>query len=394
MKRRFATTLAAACLTLAAAAAETATLEETLAKHTEARGGLEAWESIDSMRITGTFTGFSKESTFTVHRKRGNLYHLDHVQGDLRVVVGYDGETAWWDNRYFREGAMRMSGADLAVVERDVELIPPLLVADRLGAKLELLDQSDLDGEPVVAIQLTREDESVETYYLNPATHLELARDSPGSDFGRPMTQRTYYDDFREVAGVMVPYYTETQWYTRHRVFAADDVEVNVDFDNSIFGMPPPVGMAELHSLIGDWEVKVEDRQSPQAPWSESSRRSTVRPLARGALLQEEFQLADGSSAVRTLSYDQFRERYRLTSIDEQVSFLDVQEGVYDDEGRLVLSNLDTKTTLDVFGRVIFTRTSVVDVGGDGFRLEREQSFDEGENWMLVQKLTYSRSVD
>ena len=82
-----------------------ATVEEVIAKHIEAHGGQEKWDAVETMKITGDFTAFSKVAPFTLHRKRETNYHLDHMLGDREVVIGYDGKTAWWDNRWMGEGA-------------------------------------------------------------------------------------------------------------------------------------------------------------------------------------------------------------------------------------------------------------------------------------------------
>ena len=76
-----------------------------------------------------------------------------------------------------------------------------------------------MDGIDALVVELTRSNGDVETWYFDPNTHLELARDSKGSDYGRPSNQRTFFDDFREVSGVQIPHYVEKQWYTRNRIW-------------------------------------------------------------------------------------------------------------------------------------------------------------------------------
>ena len=102
----------------------------------------------------------------------------------------------------------------------------------------ELLGEVEVEGMPAVGVKITRDDGSEETWYLDPKTYLEMARDCPGSDFGRPMDQRTWFDDFREVDGVKLPFFTETQFYTRHRVMQIESVETNVEIDDALFAMP------------------------------------------------------------------------------------------------------------------------------------------------------------
>ena len=55
-------------------------LDQVIAKHIESRGGQEAWEAVQSMKMTGSYTAFSQVSDFTLYRKRDNKYLLDFVK--------------------------------------------------------------------------------------------------------------------------------------------------------------------------------------------------------------------------------------------------------------------------------------------------------------------------
>jgi len=198
LKRITRLTILAAILLAAVAPATSMTLDEVLAKHIEANGGREAWSRITSMKMTGTFTSFSKVSPFTLHKKRDNAYHMDHTLDDKLVVIGVQGESAWWDNHWFQVGAQPISGVDLAVVMRDAEFEPALFHVGREGGgKAELIGESDLEGIPTIAIKLTLPSEAEETWHLDPKSYLAIGRDSTGSDFGRPMPQRTFFEDYR-----------------------------------------------------------------------------------------------------------------------------------------------------------------------------------------------------
>ncbi len=244
----------------------------------------------------------------------------------------------------------------------------------------------------MVRIDLRRSDGSRETWYLDPETHLEVARDATGTDLGgQEFPQRTYYDDFREVAGVKIPFFIETQWYTRHRVLEVEDVEVNVDVGDELFRMPLPEGMEELQALVGTWEVAVESRPQPGLPWQEKKATATVTRSFNGSLLRERLVEEGGAEIVRTYSYDRFQERYRLTQMTDATLYHDVHEGTMED-GRLTVSNVATGTPWSGFGFTVHLRISVFELGGDGFRLHQELSLDGGESWFVADKLTYTRA--
>lgn len=367
------------------------TVDEVVAKHIEARGGDEAWRAVGNVKVTGSFTAFSQINPFTLNRTADGRYHLDHMLGDKLVVIGWDGETAWWDNHWFQEGAQAIAGPDRAVLTRDIEYpLTPFFHLEEAGHQVKLLGDADIEGTKTLGIELTRADGSVETWYLDPETFLEVARDSPGSDFGQAMTQRTYFDAFESVGdtGAVMPHYVESQWYTRHRVMEVASVEAGVDVADTLFRMPAPVGMGPVLSMAGEWHVAIEQRQRPDMPFSSSTATSTITAELGRAMLREEMT-TENAAHVRTLTFDRFRKRYVLTWINNQTALLDVLRGTIED-GVITLDNQETGTTLEMFGMILHGRVTIKDIGAGGFKLEHETTIDGGENWFQDIKLTYT----
>lgn len=383
--------LAAAALAMSPAAAMT--VDEVIAKNIEARGGADNWSRIKSIAMSGEFTAFSKVAPFELQRTSDDKFYLDHVLDGKRVVIGYDGEVAWWAHGWMMPGAQTITGIDLGVQMREFDFPSPLFDYKEKGYQVKLVGESEIEGMPSIAIELTRPDESIETWHLDPDTYLEVGRISPGSDFGEPMEQRTFFDDYREVEGVMIPYLQESQWYTRDRILMVDEVEVNIDVDESIFEMPPHPGMGELMPLVGTWDVKVERTSRPGADWQESSRTSVIESKLNGGMLEEHYASADGDDVVRTITYDRYEDTYRITMIDSRETQLDVCEGARED-GRIVASNVDTGVKQYAFGgQMQFNhQVAVFDVTADGFKVEHARSMDGGENWFTFMKLTYTRA--
>lgn len=383
---------ALALLALPLSAAEQ-TVDDVIAKHIAARGGQEAWRAIDSLRLTGTFQAFSRTNPFTLHRLQDGRYHMDHMLGDKTVVAGFDGDDAWWDNRWLQAGAQPITGADRAVFDRELDFPNPFFDHAERGHTVTFAGEDEVEGETLLRLDVTRADESQETWYLHPETYLEVFRDSPGSDFGRPMTQRTFFDDFREVGDVKIPFYTETQWYTRYRVMEVHDAEVGVAVDEGIFRRPAPPGMENFQDLAGTWNVKAERRNGPQGPFQESEQTSELSLLLGGAMIEERTTTARGTDIIRTLSYDRGREIYRMTTVDSRDGMMDVQIGGRDDAGAIVVSNADTGTSVDRFGTTVFQRTTLA--GDDEtMTVQTEVSIDGGESWFVVGRSTYTRAAE
>lgn len=368
---------------------------DVIAKHIEAKGG-DAWNDVQNLRVTGEFTAFSLVSPFTAHKAHDRRYHIDHTQNGRRVVMGYDGERHWVDSEFGNGGPQPMSNpVDVAALERDMDFATALFDVDKHGYEVKLLtDRDEIEGFPAIAIELKRGDDSVETWFLDPDTFLEIARESPGSDFGQARPSLTFFDEFKEIDGVILPHYVETQWYTRDRVQNIDKIEINADFDEGVFGLPVATGMEAFQGMIGEWTVKVESKQSPQQPeFTESSRDSTVTASLNGGLIEERFTSTGGEQAMRMLSYDRYRKHYVMTQMDDAQTFLDIQTGTMEDDA-LKVSNLDTDTSFSTFGFNVHERCTISSVSDEGFTIERESSMDGGNNWMLMQRLTYARKAE
>lgn len=386
------TLLAVASLAPAAADGHEMTVEQVIAKHIEAKGGA-AWDDVRNMRITGNFTAFSLVSSFSAHRARDRRYHLDHTQNGRRVVMGYDGEMHWVESEFMGGGPQRMTNpVDVVAMEREMDFATALFDVDKYGYEVKLVPERDeIEGFPAIAIELERGDGSVETWFLDPDTYLEIARESPGSDFGQPRPSLTFFDEFKEVAGVKIPHYVETQWYTRDRVQKIAKIEINADLDDGVFALPVATGMETFQDLVGEWTVKVESKQSPQQQeFTESTRDSTITASLNGGLIEERFPTTTGGEAVRMLSYDRYREHYVLTQMEDTQTMLDIQTGTFEDDV-LKVSNVETDTSFSTFGFTVHERSSISPVTEEGFTIERENSMDGGQNWALMQRLTYTK---
>ncbi len=369
-------------------------VEEVIARHVAARGG-DAWESIESMKLTGTYTAFSKVGPFTLVRKAGDKYRLDCHWNLHPVEIAYDGGEGWQINPMFQlDWAQKISGLDRQILLQDVDFATPFFHYQERGDAVELLGEGDFEGQEVIQVKLTRADGYEETWYFDAETYLEVGRDSMGSDFGQPQPQRTFFDDFRDVSGVRIPHYVESQWYTRTRAMEVEAVELGVEVDDAIFDMPPPTGMDQLLAMAGEWQVKIEQRPQPGAPWSESERTSTFESAMGGAMLRERVTTSQGNQVETTLSYDRFRERYVLTAFNDFTHHMDIEHGTFDEEGRLTFSNVESGTTWTGYGMTFHQRNSYFDITEEGFKAEQETSIDGGENWFVNAKLTYTRKTE
>lgn len=375
------------------------TAEELVRKTIAAQGGRERWDAVQSMEWSGQYSTFSAPKPFSLIRKRPDRYRFEYYYGDWPIVLGYDGSTAWTIDKSIFTPVDWAVEAPLPVaraIAGDAEFGGSLLDFGAKGHAVELVGREDLEGEDVYHLQVKLSNGSVESWYLDAEGFLPLARVSATFELGKVYEQWTWFSDYRDVDGLLLPHSLEIEFGSRYQVMEVTAIELGVEVDDLRFELRPPEGMDRLRSLAGEWRVVVSSRPAPQIPWMEHETSSVVRPGFHGGLLEEEIHfVAAGSPRMvrRQHSFDRFRNVYRITCFDSLTSHVNVLEGGFED-GRLVASNLDTGTSWAAKGRTYHHREVIYDVEPDRFKLDWEVSLDGGRTWLPELKYSYVRRFE
>lgn len=220
------------------AAAGAQTLDEVLAKHAAARGGLERWRAVNSLIVTGTQVVFSNSAPFVFEWRRPDSFLLEQSMLGQKVTYAHDGSATWWIHPILgvKEPAA-VPDPQAGLVRRAVEFESPLVDAAAKGNKVELLGKEELDGQPAFKLKATRKDGSEETWYLDASTFLELARFDRTLDLPDPHDRWTYYSDFRAVDGLVIPHRQDQEYMIRHVSLTVEKVRVNPEIDAGRFKM-------------------------------------------------------------------------------------------------------------------------------------------------------------
>jgi len=368
-------------------------VDEIISKHIEARGGTEAWQAVKTLKVKGSYHAFSVVSPFELIREQeGSRYFFDSTQNGKKVVIGYDGTELWWLNRWFGKSATPISGLDKQVLMREVNDFPsPFFGYKEKGYEVKFLGEQDFDGLSTIGLKLKRDDESEETWYLDPDTYLEVGYDAKGSDFGMPQPSRTFFDEFQKIENVMIPFVIETQFYTRSRILMVDEVTLNDSVDREIYQRPLPMGIEEIKHMVGKFNVNSEKRQSPRGPFNKVSYQSEITKRVDGGMLEEFFTDADGNETIRTFSFDTGLEVYRVTRVGSSSHHMLVMQGTRNEEQKIVVDSLAGHSSFKTDDYEANFRLTLSEFTADGFKLINEASVDGGENWFELEKATYTR---
>ncbi len=244
--------LALAALAAAAAspaATEELTVEAVVERYAAARGGVARWQRLRSLELTGTYAAFSYRHPFTLIRARPDLYRLDFTLLDRPAVRARDAQGPWWLHRLLQPEAARIEdGPYRGQLEREATFEPPLLAAAGRGIAVSLLGPGEIDGVETVDVELTFPGGAREVWHLDAASWLEVAVDSEVVDHTQgaaPIRQRAFYDDFREVDGVVLPFLVEIEFGARLESMAVESVRLDPDLDPARFSPPATAAPVE-----------------------------------------------------------------------------------------------------------------------------------------------------
>ena len=221
-------------------------------RHVEARGGAEALRRVETVRQRGHLSLNGQLYPVTIYFKRPGRYRFEMSLPDGKTAVAaWDGETGWMDNILtWRMGIPKMDRSPLLkiptdealrrLVEDDGDFFGPLADYQAKGHQVELMDSTEVDGTPVYHLQVTLKSGRVQHWYLDQDTATVVKKKTPQLDVFMGSYERIwYYDDYRQVAGILFPFFSEREDVQFIRDFEIDEIEVNGKLDDTLFTLPP-----------------------------------------------------------------------------------------------------------------------------------------------------------
>jgi outer membrane lipoprotein-sorting protein len=215
------------------------TVDDIIAKNIKARGGIEKFKSVNSMKISATVTAQGMKLPVTVYSKRPNMMREEtEIQGQ-KMVRAFDGTTAWTINPMTGGGAQALTGtaANTAIDSADLE--GPLVDYKQKGHTIELVGNETLDGKPVHHLKITRKTGTVQHLYLDADSGLERKTIIALEQGGMKVDLEIILADFKSIDGLMMPAMTR-QLMNGNEIaqVTVDKVELNAPIEDSLFKMP------------------------------------------------------------------------------------------------------------------------------------------------------------
>ncbi len=233
--------ISASLSVLLSAALHAADVDEILEGYYEAQGGLEKLRELQSLRISGVNRFQQQEISAKYLAMRPNLLRMESASPEVEVVRVFDGETAWQAVRQRGSTArvVRMEGQEAVELIRESDFDGALVDYREKGHTIELVGIEKVRGSEAYKLEVVEQGGVRETYFIDTNTYriVKKATDVPAE--GGTILFEMYYDDFREVDGLVFPF-TTTAVSSGQTVFTGlvEEVEVNPELDPELFERP------------------------------------------------------------------------------------------------------------------------------------------------------------
>lgn len=217
---------------------EAQTVDEIVAKNLKAKGGAEKWKSISSVKMTGTFSTQGMEGPMSLYAKRPNLSRQEITMNGRKLVQAFDGTTPWMilpDS----EAAREMPATQGESVRTNADFDGPLMDYAAKGHKIELVGKEKVGGTEVYHLKLTKKGGSVEHYYLDTESGIEVKRTVDVDAGGMKQTIETELSNFKSVDGIMIPHTMKQSVNgTPLAQMNVEKIEFNAPIEDALFRMP------------------------------------------------------------------------------------------------------------------------------------------------------------
>ena len=227
---------------LLAPIAQAQTVDEILAKHHEAMGGIEKLKALNSMRVTGTIgVGPGMEAPFTMERKRPGKSRMEFSVQGMTGIQAFDGVKTWSVMPFMGQKDPEFgSDEENKAAQEDADFDGALVDYKAKGHTVELMGKESVDGAEAFKLKVTKKNGNIEFHYLDAETYLLMKQEAKVKRRGTEMDGETTFSDYKDVGGYMQPYSMESgaKGSPQKQKMTFSKIELNLALDDARFNMP------------------------------------------------------------------------------------------------------------------------------------------------------------
>lgn len=280
LRKSFVWSLAVSLSLSLAAVAQTApklTAAQIVEKNIAARGGLQAWRSVQTMTWKGKMDAGSGDSAarsrafamssmgkmqpasrmempdknetqkqvqlpFTSEMKRGRKSRVELQFAGKTAIQVYDGTNGWLVRPYLnRNDVEPFTAEQLQAEAQNADVDGYLVDYAAKGNKVELAGVEQVEGKDAYKLKVAQKSGDVKYIWIDTQSFLDVRVSGPQRRMdGKMRNVYVYQRDFKSVSGVLIPYTLETavEGYRDTHKMVLESVVINPKLEDSLFTKP------------------------------------------------------------------------------------------------------------------------------------------------------------
>ena len=214
-------------------------LDDILSKYYQATG-IDHIKDWNTLTTTGKSVAQGMEFPLTIYMKRPNKIRVEvEIQGNKMLQV-FDGQAGWsvapWSGS---SDPQDMTPDEIKGMKAQADFEGSLFTWKEKGHKVELIGREDMEGTPVYKIKVIRDDENIETYFIDAENFIPLKIANVMKVQGNETETESLPSNYKEVNGAMMPFAVENKFkgQTISNV-VIEKYEINKDVDDNLFVKP------------------------------------------------------------------------------------------------------------------------------------------------------------
>jgi len=190
-----------------AAVASAQTVDEILAQHYKAMGGLDKIKAVKSMKMTGKMImGGAMEAPFTVFRARPNNQRVEFTFQGMTGVQAFDGASnnAWAIMPFMgKKDPEVMPAEESKMMSEEADFDGILVDWKAKGHKVESLGKEQVEGAECYKLKVTLKSGEVRVVYIDVESGLEVKREGKRTVRGQEIEFESVSGDYKEFDGLV-----------------------------------------------------------------------------------------------------------------------------------------------------------------------------------------------
>ena len=196
---------------------------------------------IETVMATGTNIQFGQETSFRQIQKRPDRAYMEVLLADGQIIKqGYNGISGWMLASWMNAAEpVELLGPDLKTVKDMGNIEGDLWNWQEKGHKLTLTGTQELAGKQVYRLKLAKADGDIDEMYIDTQSFILSKMLRKTSINGSEVELEIYYDDYRSINGVLLPFKIEQRFNNQTgMVINIKEIKFNIEVDDKIFDKP------------------------------------------------------------------------------------------------------------------------------------------------------------